>query len=86
LPTEVRETAQLHLDGKIDQWCRLHPEYDRHSGSARHAGGAATRQSPSDDVPTVCPASLEPRQSLYEPVRTRKLSDSLLSPAYGGSP
>jgi hypothetical protein len=31
--------------------CRLHPEYDRHSGSARHAGGAATRQSPSDDVP-----------------------------------
>src|SRR5215469_1091295 len=31
--------------------CRLHPEYDRHSGSARRAGGAATRQSPSDDVP-----------------------------------
>src|SRR5215469_3211712 len=30
--------------------CRLHPQYDRHSGSARHAGGAATRQSPSDDV------------------------------------
>src|SRR5499426_621740 len=58
LPTEVRETAQLYLDGKIDQWysledagCRLHPEYDRHSGSARRAGGAATRQSPSDDVP-----------------------------------
>src|SRR5262249_45259961 len=31
--------------------CRLHPEYDRHSGSARRTGGAATRQSPSDDVP-----------------------------------
>src|SRR5215468_1580176 len=31
--------------------CRLRPEYDRHSGSARRAGGAATRQSPSDDVP-----------------------------------
>src|SRR5262245_17054177 len=31
--------------------CRLRPEYDRHSGSARSAGGAATRQSPSDDAP-----------------------------------
>src|SRR5262249_31790744 len=31
--------------------CRLHPEYDRHSGSSHHAGGAATRRSPFDDVP-----------------------------------
>src|SRR5262249_54145475 len=36
--------------GRPAGW-RLHPEYARHSGSARHAGGAATRQSPSDDVP-----------------------------------
>jgi len=31
--------------------CRLHPEYDRHSGCARRAGGTAARQSPSNDVP-----------------------------------
>src|SRR5262249_39546784 len=58
LPTEVREAAQLSRwqDRPVvfvgrPAGCRLHPEYDRHSGSARHAGGAATRQSPSDDVP-----------------------------------
>jgi hypothetical protein len=54
LPTEVRETAQLYLDGKIDQWYSLE---DRPgvvfilNMTDTQAGGAATRQSPSDDVP-----------------------------------
>jgi hypothetical protein len=34
----------------LSRWTWKRP-YDRHSGSARRAGGAATRQSPSDDVP-----------------------------------
>src|SRR2546421_8107592 len=29
LPTEVRETAQLYLDGKIDQWYSLEEIVDR---------------------------------------------------------
>ncbi|HYZ40509.1 MAG TPA: hypothetical protein VE687_07770, partial [Stellaceae bacterium] len=59
LPTEVRETAQLYLDGKIGQWYSLEDRpgvvfilnMTDTQGSARHAGRAATRQSPSDDVP-----------------------------------
>ena len=34
LPTEVRETAQLYLDGKIDQWYSLE---DRPDTQAAHA-------------------------------------------------
>ncbi len=42
LPTEVRETAQLYLEGKIDQWYSLqdrtwggvHPERDGRQSSA----------------------------------------------------
>ena len=59
LPTEVRETAQLYLNGKIDQWYSLEGQpgvvfiLNMTDTQAAHAmlEEPATRQSTSDDVP-----------------------------------
>jgi hypothetical protein len=84
LAAEVRATAELYLEGKIDQWYSLesrpgggvHPECHRHRCGTGHAGSATPGQGAPDDFRTLPDWAVEPAAPVI------KIARSPLAPGY----
>jgi hypothetical protein len=77
LAAEARATAELYLEGKIDQWYSLenrpgggvHRERHRHRCGTGHAGSAAPGQGAPDDLRTLSDRAVETAAPVIEIAR-----------------
>ena len=87
LAAEVRATAELYLEGKIDQWYSLEnrpgvvfiSECHRHRCGTGHAGSAAPGQGAPDDLRTL------PGRAVEAPAPVIKIARGPLAPGYMAS-
>jgi hypothetical protein len=81
LAAEVRATAELYLEGKIDQWYSLEnrPECHRHRCGTGHAGSATPGQGAPDDLRTLPDRAVEPAAPVI------KIARGPIAPGYMAS-